>query len=86
MPKKIVNIKGLAEMTGRDRSRISKLVNEDGRLVGDFIDNDNRQYWSIASARQIAETIKAHKESGKAGRGVKLELPKRRARRKPEER
>ncbi len=82
MPKKIINLKGLTQMCKRHRSRMSHLVNEDKRLTGDYIDNAGHHYWSIESAQRIADIMQEHEREGKAGRGVRMELPRKRDKRR----
>ena len=73
MPRRIVNITELSKMAGRHPTRLSRLVAE-GRLSGDYIDGEGFHYWTPREAKRIVGIIEEHERQGKAGRGVKLVL------------
>lgn len=77
MPRRIINITELSRMADRHPTRLSRLVRE-GRLIGDYIDNEGFHYWTPQEAERVARIIKEHERQGKAGRGVKLALTRKR--------
>lgn len=85
MPKRIINLTELARLSERHRTRLSVLIKE-GRLIGDYIDNEGFHYWTVQQAQRVARAFKEYEDGGKAGgKGVKLELPRKRTRRTPED-
>ncbi len=68
MTRKIINSKQLAEMVGRDRSRIARLIAE-GRITPDYEDEKGHPYWTPRHAERIARAFKEHEKAGGRGPG-----------------
>ena len=96
MTREIVNLTQLAEMCGRSRERIKRLV-DDERIRSDYvvkvkpkkIGSDktttiDSSYWTPSHARKIARVIKAHEKSGKSGPGSRMQIEKPRRAKKGE--
>ncbi len=81
MKRKIISIKGLAELTNTHRTRIYDYLRE-GRIRAEFVDDSDHRYWSITTAKKIAQVLEEERASHRPGPGRKLELKRLRRRRK----
>ncbi len=82
MKKKIVSIKGLAELTNTHRTRIYDYLRE-GRIRAEYVDDSDHRYWSITTAKKIALVLEEERATHRPGPGRKLELKRLRHKRKP---
>ena len=73
MTKRIVSVKGLAEMTGTHRTRLHDYLRE-GRLKPEYQDDSGHGYWSITEAKKIAEKIAKARSELRRGPGQKLDI------------
>jgi hypothetical protein len=61
------------EMAGRHPTRLSKLIKQ-GRLKGDYIDNEGFHYWTHAGAERIVKIIKDYEKRSKGRKETAIDF------------
>ena len=75
--KKIVSLKGLADITKTHRSRLYDWMGEK-RLRPDYEDDQGRPFWKDTTAQALADTLKEQRETRRPGPGgrIVLDIPR----------